>query len=172
VDALMRVIFLKIIKKLYYVVFIKGTDSKENIAIESRGHSGDKKVTNFEDKFSTRDRTPISKNTLECIALFKNVPKNENTHQNGGFFNQVGTFQKKLSRYQVYINFIVKHYKTYDKLPSTSFIVENCKFENELVFTRKIILIHKEEALKCGDMAQDRETKRYYLVRIEEYVCM
>jgi hypothetical protein len=165
----MKGTFLKIIKKLYNLVFIKDTDSKENIDIEVRGHLGDKDGTNFEDKFSTRDRTPLSKNTLATIALFKNVPQNENTPQNGGFFNQEGTFSKKLSRYQVYINFLIKHYNMYDKLPTLSFVVENCKFENELVFTKKITEQHKEEALQCGDMTQDTETKRFYLVRTEEY---
>jgi len=159
---------IKKIKNLCTRLF-KRDIKKKVITLENEmDHPRTKNVPNFEDRFSTRDRTPLSKNTLTTIALFKNGPPNENTPQNGVFFPSKVPLLKKLSRYQLFINFLIEHTNG-NRLPSVQFIVENCMFENELVFTNKIIKTHKVEALECGDLVKDQKTNRLYLARTKKY---
>ena len=130
-------------------------------------HKGNKKVIKFENNFSTIDRTPLSKNTILTINLFKNVPQNINTPENGEIFYSEDQFSKKLTRYEEFINFVIKH-NTDSRLPKENFIGENCRYENELVFTKKIIQKLKEEGLTTGDLIKN-DKGRYFLARKEKY---
>lgn len=154
---------VRIITK-FYNKLSKRIPHKEEKVREQEGH---KKVINFENDFYTMDRTPLSKNTLATINLFKNVPQNINTPENEGIFYSKGTFSKILTRYEVFINFLIKHNQD-KKLPRENFIIENCRFENELIFTKKIIRIHKNEGLVNGDLVKD-EKNRFFLIREEKY---
>lgn len=122
----------------------------------------------LDDLYSTRDKTPLSFNTLAVIALFKNGTKILETPQNGCNFEKKGLRLDKLTRYQVLINFLIEH-KEGEELPEEKFIVENCMYKNEKLYSRKIVKKHKADGAEIGDLYQQTIGGKYYLSRLEKY---
>jgi hypothetical protein len=160
--------FVLKLTNLYKKLFKKPEPIKEPLGKISRASEG--QVEGRYD-FSTMDCTPLSKNTIELIEYFEKGIKNSETPKIGGNFDNEGKVSKKLTRYETYINFLIKH--TYDeKMPTDKFVIENCKYENVLVFTPKIIRSHKKEGVEKGDFIQEGDSKhtlRHILIRKEKY---
>jgi hypothetical protein len=47
--------------------------------------------------------------------------------------------------------------------------MKNCKFNNKLVFTEKIIKNHKLEAIELGDLKKEEVSNRLVLLKKEKY---
>jgi hypothetical protein len=142
------------------------TCTSENISKEKIQNVPNKKV-NLYDKYSTMDQTPLSVQTINTIALFKNVPKNIKVSKMGGNFEEEGTFLEKLTQYEVFINLLIDHSKG-EKLPPVKFIIENWKYGDEEI-TTKIIRNFKKKGVQKGDIGQYEATERYYLKRFDKY---
>jgi hypothetical protein len=159
-----RTFFMKI-KKLYKQLF--KWSSTEIIVISEKDISP-KCPENILDLYLTRDRTPLSESTLATINIFKNVLENKDRLKKGGILNSNVLNSKILTRYQVFINFLIEH-SNGNKLPSEKFIIENCIYENRLVYTERKIKEHKKEAVECGDLIKDASSGRLILKKESNY---
>jgi hypothetical protein len=120
------------------------------------------------DLYSTRDQSEISFNTIDVINKFKKVPKKIKAPQEEGFFEKKVLLTKKLNRYETFINYLIENSNN-NRIPTVKNIMKNCKFNNKLVFTEKIIKNHKLEAIELGDLKKEEVSNRLVLLKKEKY---